>query len=152
MSINPGRTVPYGDDLCWRMIWQREALGLKLVTVAKNLGVYPSTVSRVVRIFQPYPKDARPNKKLTSTVQLVILHTLLQHPEMYLHELQMEVCTLTGTQSLCLLYVLSWERLTLLFKKCNWLQGNVSPKTIHYWRILVSARDVHFYWRIRVWS
>ena len=50
-------------------------------------------------------KDARPNKKLTSPVQLTILHTVLQHPEMYLHELQEIVCVLTGVHvsksSLC---------------------------------------------------
>ena len=72
-----------------------------------------STVSRIVRIFyttgdvkkKTYPKDARPNKKLTYNVQLVILHTILQNPGMYLHELQMEVCIATGVQifpaSLC---------------------------------------------------
>ena len=52
MTINPGRTSRYSDDLRLRMIWQREALGLKLEIVANNLGVDPSAVSRVVRIFQ----------------------------------------------------------------------------------------------------
>ena len=86
------------------MVWQREALGLSLKAVASNLGVDPSTVSRVVSLFKstgsvqkrPYPKDARPNKKLTKTVQLTILHAALQRPGIYLRELQTEVFTLTG--------------------------------------------------------
>ena len=112
-SINPDRTSPYSEDLRWRMIWQRVALGYNVKAVASNLGVDPSTVSRTVRCFyatgdvhkKPYPKDARPNKKLTSPVQLTILHTMLQHPEMYLHKLQEVVCVLTGVHvsksSLC---------------------------------------------------
>ena len=95
------------------MIWQQVALGNNLKAVASNLGVDPSTVSRTVRCFYAtgdihkklYPKDARPNKKLTSPVQLTILHTMLQYPEMYLHELQEVVCVLAGVHvskySLC---------------------------------------------------
>ena len=103
-SINPDRTSPYSEDLRWRIIWQRVALGHNNKTVASNLGVDPSTVSRAVSCFyttgdvkkKPYPRYARPNKKLTSPVQLTILHTVLQHPEMYLHELQETVYVLTG--------------------------------------------------------
>ena len=38
-SCQPGRRAPYGDDLRWRMVWQREVLGLKLGEVAKCLNV-----------------------------------------------------------------------------------------------------------------
>ena len=88
-------------------------MGLGLRTVASNLGVDPSTVSRIVSLFKstgsvqkrPYPKDARPNKKLTKTVQLTILHEVLQRPGIYLRELQTEVFILTGVcvsiSSLC---------------------------------------------------
>ena len=112
-SINPGRTSPYSDDLRWRMVWQRVALGISIRAVANNLHVDLSTVRRIVNNFyvtgddqkRSYPKDARPNKKLTATVQLTILHTMLQHPQMYLHELQEAVCVLTGVHlsvsSLC---------------------------------------------------
>ena len=114
MSINPAKTAPYSEDIRWRIIWQKEALKMNLVTVASNLGVDPSTVSRIVKLFhtngdvckRPYPKNARPNKKLTCPVELTILHTiLLQHPEIYLDEVQKEVCILTGvylsTSSIC---------------------------------------------------
>ena len=110
-SINPDRTSPYSEDLRWHMIWQRVALGYNVKAVASNLGVDPSTVSRTVRCFyatgdvhkKPYPKDARPNKKLTSPVQLTILHTMLQHPEIYLHELRGCMCAYRSSckSSLC---------------------------------------------------
>ena len=72
--------------------------------MATNLGVDPSTVSRVVSLFKstgtvhkrPYPKDARPNKKLTKTVQLTIFHAVLSRPGIYLDELRTEVFVLTG--------------------------------------------------------
>lgn len=113
-SINPTRTSPYDEDLRWRMIWQREALGLDLNLVAQNLGVDRSTVSRTVSLFRttgsvkkrPYPIDARPNKKLTKPVQLTILYTVLQRPDIYLSELQIEVFVHTGVEvsltSLCI--------------------------------------------------
>ena len=104
LSINPKKTSAYSEDLRWRMVWQKEGLGLCNQDVASNLGVDPSTVSRVVSLFKatgsvqkrPYPKDARPSKKLTKTVELMILHAVLQRPGIYLRELQTEVFVLTG--------------------------------------------------------
>ena len=79
-------------------------MGLGLKTVASNLGVDPSTVSRIVSLFKstgsvqkrPYPKDARPNKMLSKTVQLTILHAVLQQAGIYLRELQTKVFILSG--------------------------------------------------------
>ena len=64
----------------------REMLGLSLQVVANNFGIDPSTISRVVSCFKAtvsiqkrlYPKHARPYKKLTKTVQLILLYTVLQ--------------------------------------------------------------------------
>lgn len=116
------------------MIWQREALGLKLATISDNLGVDPSTVSRTVSIFREsgdvgkrqYPKEARPNKKLTSPVQLTILHTVLQHPDYYLHEIQNEVCILTGVN-------ISVSSLCSFLRKCNFTRQRL--------RLIASQRD-----------
>ena len=103
-------------------------MGLGLRTVAGNLGVDPSTVSRIVSLFKstgsvqkrPYPKDARPNKKLTKTVQLTILHEVLQRPGIYLRELQTEVFILTGVcVSAFLPCALSSRNQTSLVKKCR---------------------------------
>lgn len=113
MSINPSKTSAYNEDLGWRIVWQREGLRLSLQDVADNLGIDPSTVSRVVSLFKdtgsvlkrPYPKDARPNKKLSESVQLIILNTVLKCPGIYLRELQREVFVVTGVDisisSLC---------------------------------------------------
>lgn len=112
-SINPSKSNAYSEDLRWRMVWQREGLGLTFKTVGQNLGVDQSTVSRVVSLFKatgsvqkrPYPNDARPSKKLSKPVQLTILHTVLQCPGIYLNELQREVLAATGVDisvtSLC---------------------------------------------------
>lgn len=113
MSICPQRKSPYGEDLRWRIVWQRVALRLGIATVGRNLGVDASTVKRVVNLFErtgcvakkPYPKDARPNKKLSNVVQFTILHSVLQKPGIYFRELQTEICVLTGVEvsisSLC---------------------------------------------------
>ena len=51
-SYEPRRTSPYSEDLRWRMVWQREVKGLQVTKVATNLGVDPSTVSRIVARFR----------------------------------------------------------------------------------------------------
>ena len=35
-SIEPGRTTAYAKDLRWRIVWQRIAMGLKFIDIAKN--------------------------------------------------------------------------------------------------------------------
>ena len=37
----------YGENLRWRIVWQREALGKKCKEDATNLGVDLATVSRI---------------------------------------------------------------------------------------------------------
>ena len=46
------RPAEHSEDLRWRMIWQREVTGLQVTKVATNLGVDPSTVSRIVARFR----------------------------------------------------------------------------------------------------
>ncbi len=44
-SIESARCSAYSDDLRWRMVWQREGVGLTVhgTSIAKNLGVDKST-------------------------------------------------------------------------------------------------------------
>ena len=42
--FEPRLTSAYGDDLCWRMVWQKEALKYSYEEVGSNLGVDRSTV------------------------------------------------------------------------------------------------------------
>ena len=51
-SCQPGRTKAYNEDLRWRMVWQREVLGLKLKKVTNNLCVDLSTVHRITKLGQ----------------------------------------------------------------------------------------------------
>ena len=109
------------------MVWQREALGFSLQKVARSLGVDPSTASRVTSLFKPmgsvekrpYPKDCQPKKKLSKTVQLAVLHSVLQRPGIYLRELQTEVFVLIGYMSVFLHFALFYVSPTLHAKGCG---------------------------------
>ncbi len=94
-SCEPWRTSAYGDDLRWRMIWQRLALSYTYKKIGANLGVDTSTVQRTVQLFEctgsvqkrPYTKGHL-EKKLTPTVKLIILTLVIQRPGILLRELQ----------------------------------------------------------------
>ena len=74
------------------------AVGLSSRAVAKNLGVDASTVPRALATFRatgsvakhPDPKD-KAARKLTKPCQLLFLHTVIQKPGIYLHEIQREL-------------------------------------------------------------
>ena len=97
-SFEPRRTSAYGDDLRWRMVWQKEALKYSYEEVGSNLGVDRSTVVRVVEFFRTtgnvskrqYPKE-RAARELTAPVQLFILNLVVQRPGIYLQEVQKEL-------------------------------------------------------------
>ena len=97
-SYKPKRSSAYSEDLRWRMVWQREALGHTYKQISKNLGVDGSTVQRTVVLFnatgsvheRAYPKE-RVFRKLTPIAQLFILNLVLEKPGIYLHELQREL-------------------------------------------------------------
>ena len=50
----PSRSTAYSNDIRWRIVWQREALGLSYRVIAENLNIdrSTSTVHRIVRLFQ----------------------------------------------------------------------------------------------------
>ena len=100
-SCEPARTSAYSEDLRWRMVWQSELLGYSQQTIAQNLGVDQSTVSRTLRLFfttgsvckKRYPKE-RAFRKLTTPCQLFIYHLVLERPGIYLLEIQRELLDL----------------------------------------------------------
>lgn len=102
-SVEPHRTAAYSCDLRWRVIYQRLGMGLACVTVARNLGIDPATVSRTVALFEstgdvePVPRTGAPSK-LCDYDQFVIIENLLDQPSMYLYELQQVIEESTGTQ------------------------------------------------------
>ena len=97
-SYEPKRSSAYSEDLRWRMVWQREALGHTYEQISKNLGVDSSTVQRTVALLNAtgsvqkhaYPKE-RAFRKLTPIAQLFILNLVLEKPGIYLHEIQREL-------------------------------------------------------------
>lgn len=58
------RSSAYEEDLRWRIIWQKEGLGLTSERIAHNLNVDKSTAHRTLQLFistgtvskSPYPK------------------------------------------------------------------------------------------------
>ena len=51
MSYEPSRTKAYGNDIRWRMVYQVKVLDYSVGQVSANLGVSPSTVRRIVALF-----------------------------------------------------------------------------------------------------
>ena len=72
--------------------------------VAKNLGVAVSTVSRINSLFfctgsvekRSYPSSTRHQKKLSDAVKFLIMHSVVENPELYLRELKNKIFTFTG--------------------------------------------------------
>ena len=95
MSSEPWRTSPYSEDLRWKMVWQREILGLKYSRIARNLNVDESTVIRTLQLFwttgqvakRPYP-SMRAYRDLTDSAQLFIINTVVERPGIYLEEIK----------------------------------------------------------------
>ena len=106
VSCEPGRRQAYSNDLRWRMVWQREVLGYKYDQIAVNLNVHPSTVFRVTKLFstsgcvdhKPYLRD-KLFRSFTPTVELILLHIVLQKPGIYLHEIQKELAETAGVDA-----------------------------------------------------
>lgn len=104
-SYEQARTKAYSEDLRWRIIYQRLALGYSLQRVAENLGVGVATVHRIETLFvntgsvdkRKYP-DRPGIHKLTESDELLVLGLTLDRPETYLHEIQRELQVATGTE------------------------------------------------------
>lgn len=105
LSTNELTQTPYSEDLHWRIVYQRLALDYSLQCVADNLGVGVATVHRIETLFaetgsvgkRNYPEE-HGSHKLTEIDELFILGLVLERPETYLHEIQMELQTITGTE------------------------------------------------------
>ena len=86
-------------------MYQREALGYTYQRVAENLNVDTSTVWRTVQLFlntggvskKEYSKDNLP-RKVNESILFVILQVVLDHPGVYLREIQAHIKYVTGTR------------------------------------------------------
>ena len=97
-SCESNKSSAYGEDLRWRIVWQKEALGYSDVVIAQNLNIDKSTVYRILQLFfntetvskRQYPKD----RKLTDPAQLLVLHLAIERPGIKLQEIQEELLNL----------------------------------------------------------
>ena len=100
-SMEPHRRRAYGDDLKWRMVYQRLMMGLTYQQIAKNLSVDTSTVWRAVEKFQAEgtvgTKYCKGPQTLTEFQKFVIMQTVLDNPSAYLREICTELLVKTGT-------------------------------------------------------
>ena len=126
-SWEPDRTQAYSEDLHWRIVWQGETLGKKCKDVASILGVDVVTVSRIVTRFQetgPVLKKSHPSRrgfrKLTTGVEMMILHIVLCRPGINLHKVARELEETFGAQvalsSICMFLNkcgFTWQKLRL---------------------------------------
>ena len=91
-SSEPWTSSAYSEDLRWKTVWQKYALGLTCDSIAANLCVDKSTVSRTIELFHTTGSVSKiPYRELTSPAQLFILTLVLEQPGMYLHEMQREL-------------------------------------------------------------
>ena len=104
-SCEPKRKRAYSNDLRWRMVWQKEVLDYTYEKVARNLNVDVSTVWRIVKLFRDYGavdkkhySRSDTSKKLTPPLELLLLHTVMMNPGIYLREIQQNLCETTGCE------------------------------------------------------
>ena len=71
-SCEPNRCSAYSDDLRWRIVYQRTALGLSYREIAANLCVDASTVCRIVQLFERTGNVSKKN------IMQLIYHESLQ--------------------------------------------------------------------------
>lgn len=45
------RSSAYSEDLRWRVVWQKYALGYKTIDISQNLNIHRSTVDRITSLF-----------------------------------------------------------------------------------------------------
>ena len=86
--MSPNAQAPYSDDLRWRVVYQREGLGLSYERIAANL----SSVSK-----KKYDKSSLTHK-LTDVVQFFILQLVIQRPGILLRGIKAEVCRVLSVE------------------------------------------------------
>ena len=96
-SCEPKRTSVCSEDLRWRIVWQSEGLNRKCTKIASNLGVDTVTVSKTLSLFRctgdVHKKTYYSEKafrKLNISLEYMIIHIVLMHPGIYLHEVHVQ--------------------------------------------------------------
>ena len=101
-SAEPTRRAPYSNDLRWRIVWQRIALGHGFEKIASNLNISVGTAHNIFKLFEatgevdhkPQPKRER---KLDSHHEIYIIGMILDSPTLQLSEIASKVEEMSGT-------------------------------------------------------
>ena len=80
-SCEPKRCSAYAEDVRWRMVYERQVLGLTYHNIGANLHVDPSAVRTVQHFLNTGTVDKKYNsdnlpRKLNDVIQLLILQGL----------------------------------------------------------------------------
>ena len=102
-SAEPSRKKAYGNDLRWRIVYQRIAMNFSFQKVADNLNVSTSTAHRIFSRFMqtsqvdPATCSSREDlRKLDEQSGLHVIGLVLEAPALYLGEVCKEVLDLFG--------------------------------------------------------
>ena len=134
-SCEPNRCSAYSDDLRWRMVYQRTALGLSYREIASNLYVDVSTMCSTVQLFERTGNVSKKEynaanlplpRKLTGVVELLIMQLVLQHVGITLTEIRKEVHYMSGVD-------LSVSTICQFLRKHNFSRQRI--------RLIASQRD-----------
>lgn len=93
---------PYSIDLRWRIVWAHLSQSLATTQIAELFSISESSVRRYITSFQQtgYVKPATrrhgPERLMGEFEQLTLLKIILDHPGIYLFEMQMELQKLFG--------------------------------------------------------
>ena len=85
---------PYSTDLRWCIVWAVLALHISPEEAGRQFNVSSRTVARYVDLFQqtgdviPRQRNYGPHPLLGSYEQLILLCLILEHPSIYLSEIQ----------------------------------------------------------------
>ena len=104
-SFEKSRSQAYSEDMRWRMVYQNKFLGRNYQQIAECLNVDPSTVCRIIQLFdetgtvkkRDYPENFG-TKKLGDIEKLLILQIVIEKPGIYLEEIAGKLQEETGTE------------------------------------------------------
>lgn len=93
----------YSEDLRWRVIWLHFLQNKSVKDISKQLYLSESSIERYIHLFNRTgdiaPKSQRhgPLPAMREFEKVILLQTLLNTPNLYLHEVQEELHDITGS-------------------------------------------------------
>ena len=107
-SAEPTRRAPYSNDLRWRIVWQRIALGHGFEKIASNLNISVGTAYNIFKLFEAtgevdHKLQPKRERKLDSHHEIYIIGMILDSLTWQLSEIASKVEDMSAMVPLCLL-------------------------------------------------